>query len=114
MKIYHNPRCRKSREALSLLESHNCKITIIEYLKTPLNKEEMKNLIKMLNLSAFDLIRKEEKVFKENYKNKNLTEDECVELLCQHPILIQRPIIIKDNVAVLGRPPINILALLNK
>ena len=113
MKIYHNPRCRKSREALSLLKSHNCEISIVEYLKTPLNKEEIKNLIKMLNISAFDLIRKEEKVFKENYKNQKLSENECVELLCQYPILIQRPIIIKDNVAVLGRPPINILALLN-
>ena len=68
----------------------------------------------MLNISAFDLIRKNEKIFKEHYKNKKLKEEEYVKILCLHPILIQRPIIVKDNFAVLGRPPINVLDLLNK
>tara|TARA_B100000579_G_scaffold341511_1_gene293367 strand:- start:17776 stop:18132 length:357 start_codon:yes stop_codon:yes gene_type:complete len=114
MKIYHNPRCRKSREALSILESKNCQVEIFEYLKHPPNKKEIKQIIKMLNISAFALIRKGEKIFKENYQHKALTEDQCVDLLCRHPILIERPIIIKDNSAVLGRPPINVLDLLNK
>ena len=112
MKIYHNPRCRKSREALAIIHEHNCELEIVDYLKTPPKKKEIKQIIKLLNISAFDLIRKEEKIFKEGYKNKNLNEEEYIELLCMHPILIQRPIIIKDNSAVLGRPPINVLDLL--
>tara|TARA_B100001250_G_scaffold384703_1_gene379792 strand:- start:13230 stop:13574 length:345 start_codon:yes stop_codon:yes gene_type:complete len=114
MKIYHNPRCRKSRETLSIIQSNNCEVTIVEYLKNPIHKSELKNLIRMLNISVFDLIRKEEKIFKQNYKNQKLTEDECFDLLCRHPILIQRPIVVKDNAAILGRPPINVLDLLNK
>tara|TARA_B100000945_G_C20007864_1_gene424046 strand:+ start:232 stop:576 length:345 start_codon:yes stop_codon:yes gene_type:complete len=114
MKIYHNPRCRKSRETLSIIQSNNCQVTIIEYLKNPLNKSELKNIIRMLNISAFDLIRKEDTLFKKNYKNQKLTEEESLELLCLHPILIQRPIVVKDNEAILGRPPINVLDLLNK
>ena len=114
MKVYHNPRCRKSREVLALLESKKCEVEIVEYLKNPLTASEIKHLIKMLNMSAFDLIRKEEKIFKEHYKNKKLKEEDYVKILCLHPILIQRPIIVKDNFAVLGRPPINVLDLLNK
>ena len=114
MKIYHNPRCRKSRETLSIIQSNNCQVTIIEYLKSPLNKSELKNIISMLNISAFDLIRKEEALFKKNYKNQKLTEEESLDLLSLHPILIQRPIVVKDNEAILGRPPINVLDLLNK
>ena len=114
MKIYHNPRCRKSREALSILQKHNVQVEIVEYLKRKLTKQEIKKILKILNISALDLIRKEEKVFKENYKNKKLTEEDCVNILFSYPILIQRPIVIKDNQGVLGSPPINVLALLNK
>ena len=114
MKIYHNPRCRKSREALSILLDKNIQVEVIEYLKTSLKKDEIWDIVKMLNISAFDLMRKEEKIYKDLYKNKKLTEEECVDILCLHPILIQRPIIIKDNCAVLGRPPINVLDLLDK
>ncbi len=112
MKIYHNPRCRKSREALSILQEHNIPVDIVEYLKQKLTKKEIKNILKILNISALDLIRKEEKIFKENYKNKKLTEEDCINILFSNPILIQRPIIIKDNQGVLGRPPINVLDLL--
>ena len=112
MKIYHNPRCSKSREALSIIIKNNIKVEIIEYLKTPITKEEICKIIKMLGLSASDLVRKEEKLYKELYKDKKMTETECIDLLYKHPILIQRPIVIKDNRAVLGRPPINVLDLL--
>lgn len=112
MKIYHNPKCRKSRETLSIINEHQYQVDIIEYLKNPPTKTEIKRIIKMLSISAFDLIRKEEKLFKEMYKGKNLTEDEYIDILSTHPILIQRPIVIKDNWAVLGRPPINVLDLL--
>ena len=67
-----------------------------------------------MNIPAFDLIRKEEKIYKANYKNKDFTEKEWVEVLHQHPILIQRPIVIKDNVAIIGRPPVNVLDLLKQ
>ena len=112
MKIYHNARCRKSRETLAIINKHNIPVTIIEYLKNPVTKTEIKRIIKLLNISAFDLIRKEEKIFKDMYKDKKMTEDEYLDLLCKYPILIQRPIVIKDSKAVLGRPPINVLDLL--
>jgi len=113
MKIYHNPRCRKSRETLKLNQASKLTFQVIEYLKNPLPKSEIKNLLKMLNMSALELIRKEEKVFKELYRGKSLSEDDYINILCSHPILMQRPIVVKDNCAALGRPPINILDLLN-
>tara|TARA_A100001011_G_C13782200_1_gene623618 strand:- start:111 stop:455 length:345 start_codon:yes stop_codon:yes gene_type:complete len=114
MKIYHNPRCRKSREALAILNDHNINVEIIEYLKTPLTKQNIKSILKKLGCKALDLVRKEEKLFKDLYRGKKLTEEDWVDVLCQNPILIQRPIIMKDNTAVIGRPPINVLDLLNK
>ena len=114
MKIYHNPRCRKSRETLALLVQNGTEPEIIEYLKTPLDRTEIQELLMMLKMTAEQLVRKEEKIYKELYRGKDLTEEEYIGLLCKHPILIQRPIIVKDNMAVVGRPPINILALFNK
>ena len=113
MKIYHNPRCRKSREALHILLENNIKLNVVEYLKNPLTKREIKNILKLLGISAEDLIRKGEQIFKDLYKGKDLSEEEYVNILCLHPILIERPIVVKDNRAVLGRPPINVLDLLD-
>ena len=112
MKIYHNPRCRKSREALSILIQNNIQVEVIEYLKTPITKKELCVIINKLGISASDLVRKEEKLFKELYKDKKMNETEYINILYENPILIQRPIIIKDNRAVIGRPPINVLDLL--
>ena len=111
MKIYHNPRCRKSRETLSILIEKE-KFEIIEYLKNPLKKSEIENILSWLKISAKDLIRKEEKLFKESFKGKELTDAQCLELIHKHPILMQRPIVVKNQSAVLGRPPINVLDLL--
>tara|TARA_Y100001968_G_C19401392_1_gene741203 strand:+ start:573 stop:869 length:297 start_codon:yes stop_codon:yes gene_type:complete len=97
---------------LAILHKNNVNINIIEYLKKPLEKADIKNIINMLGISAFDLIRKDEKVFKEKYKGRHFSEEEWISILCQHPILMQRPIVIKDSVAIIGRPPINVLALL--
>ena len=113
MKIYHNPRCRKSRETLSILIENNVKVEIIEYLKNPLKKSEIKHILSMLKISAKDLIRKEEKLFKESFKGKDLNENQYLDLLYKYPILMQRPIVVKNQSAVLGRPPINVLDLLN-
>ena len=114
MKIYHNPRCRKSRETLQLLLDNNIELEIIEYLKTPLTIKEIENILKILGISAKDLVRKGEQIFKDLYKGKDLAEDEYVHILSLHPILIERPIVVKDNRAVLGRPPINVLDLLDE
>lgn len=104
-KIYHNPRCRKSREALSLLEEQGGDFEVIEYLKTPPNKHELKELLQRLNMSAHDLIRKGEAIYKENYKGKDLSEDEWIDAMVEHPILIERPIIIRADRGVVARPP---------
>lgn len=112
MKIYHNPRCRKSRETLSIINEHNVNVNIVEYLKYPPTKKEIRDIIKMLNIPVLDLVRKEEEIFKKEYKGVTLSTNEWINVLHKNPILIQRPIVIKDSVAIIGRPPINVLDLL--
>ena len=112
MKIYHNPRCRKSRETLEILKTYSKKITVVEYLKTPPSKIEIKQILQMLNIEAKDLIRKGEQEFKENYKGKELTEDEWIDAMVKFPKLIERPIVVSNNKAVIGRPPENVRKLL--
>ena len=104
IKIYHNPRCRKSREGLELLEKSGTKFEVIKYLEDVPSAEELKEIIKFLGIPATDLVRKNEAVWKENYKGKTLTDDETVEAMVQHPKLIERPIVIKGTKAVIGRP----------
>lgn len=112
MKIYHNPRCRKSREGLQLLESSHQDFEIIDYLNNPPTEKELTDILKMLGLNPIQLVRKNETVWKENYKNKELTDAEIVRAMCENPKLIERPIVISGNKAVLGRPPENIEVLL--
>jgi len=109
--IYHNPRCAKSRHALSLLEKKEKVINIIEYLKTPPNENELANLLKMLGMNAEEIVRKGESLYKEKYKGKNLTDKQWIKILANNPILIERPIIVKGKKAVLGRPPQNVSSL---
>ncbi len=113
IEIYHNPRCRKSREALTLLNEQGAKIEIKEYLKEPPTFDELKSVIKKLNITPLELIRKGESIFKENYKGKDLGDDEWIQVMVENPILIERPIAISGNNAVIGRPPENVLGLLN-
>ena len=112
MKIYHNPRCRKSRETLQLIEESGTEPQIIEYLKTPPTKAELKKLLKMLGLSAEQLIRKGEAEYKENYKGKKLSEEEWIDAMIKYPKLMERPIVVEGDKAILGRPPENVKALL--
>lgn len=112
MKIYHNPRCSKSRQTLAILEEKAVNVEIIEYLKDIPTTEELSELIKKLNISPEELVRKSEKDFKENFKGKTLTDKEWVEAMIEFPKLIERPIVVKNNKAVLGRPPENVLNLL--
>ncbi len=113
MKIYHNPRCRKSREGVQYLTNKGVKFEIIEYLKDNLSKETIQILLNKLNITALELIRKNEKIWKENYKDKSLSEKELVEVLHKEPKLIERPIIESENLAVIGRPKENIDSLFN-
>jgi arsenate reductase len=112
MEILHNPRCRKSREGLKILEESGQSFTVIEYLKQPLSKEELDDLLKKLDMNAIDLVRKTEKDWKENFKGKELTHDEVIEAMLTYPKLIERPIVISGDKAVVGRPPEKILGLL--
>lgn len=107
--IYHNVRCSKSREACSILEEKGIKPEVVEYLKTPLSETELKALLKKLNMKAEEIVRKSEDLYKEKYKGKKLSETEWVKVLVKNPILIERPIFVNGNKAVIGRPPERVL-----
>lgn len=102
--IYHNPRCAKSREALALIQEHGEEVEIIEYLKDTPTKKQLTDLIKLLGVKPINLVRIKEETFKP-YKGKQLSDKEVIDLMVQFPVLIERPIVIKGNKAVIGRPP---------
>ena len=111
--IYHNPKCSKSRKALEIIRSKNIEPTIILYLINKLSKTEVKKLLSKLGLSIRDILRTGEDEYKNhNLKNENLTDDKLIDFLIKFPKLLQRPIVVKDNKAVIGRPPENILDVL--
>lgn len=103
--IYHNPRCGKSREGLSIVENSNLKFEIIKYLETPPSAQELKEIIRKLNIKPIDLVRVKESVWIENFKGKTLTDEEIIAAMAKFPILIERPIVVNNQKAVLGRPP---------
>ncbi|WP_430927378.1 arsenate reductase (glutaredoxin) [Polaribacter marinivivus] len=109
IKIYHNPRCRKSREGLQILENSEKEFEIIKYLEDIPSEEELAKIIKKLNINPIQLVRKNEKVWKENFKGKDLSDHEIVKAMIENPKLIERPIVINNNKAVIGRPPETIL-----
>ena len=110
--IYHNPRCSKSKQALSLLESKGNKPIVVEYLKNPLTTEQLSQIINELNIKPIDLVRKSESIWKENYKGKELSDDELIEAMISNPKLIERPIVSSSKGTVVGRPPENVLSVL--
>jgi len=110
--IYHNPRCRKSRETLSIIEQSGEDFEIVEYLKNSLNQEELKALLDKLQMQPVELLRKGEAVWREKYKGKALEEDQVLMAMVEHPKLIERPIVVKGKSAILGRPPENVRNLL--
>lgn len=112
MKIYHNPRCRKSRETLDMIRSAGVEPEIIEYLKTPPGAGELKEILRMLDMRPEDIIRKHEDIFKQNFKGKMHSDDEWIDILVDNPKLIERPIVVQGTRAVLGRPPQNVKSLL--
>ncbi len=101
--IYHNPRCSKSRCALETLTEKGEEVEVIEYLKTPLTKKILKNLLMKLNMKPIDIIRVNEDVFKKNFKGKNFTDDEWIQILIENPVLLQRPIVVSEYKAEIMR-----------
>ena len=111
--IYHNPRCSKSRQALQLLREAGIEPTIVEYLKTPLEKDVLKNISQLLGLRPKDFVRKTEKDFKDNYLSKSLEDDDKIlEAMSLLPKIIERPIVVSGQEAVIGRPPENVQKLI--
>ncbi len=109
LKIYHNPRCSKSRKTLQLIKDAGAEVEIIEYLKTPPSEDELRKLITNLNLPIEYLIRKNEEIYKTEFKGKNLTDDEWIKALVENPKLIERPIVVnEEGEVILGRPPENV------
>ena len=109
--IYHNPKCAKSRETLKLLEERGVKPRIIEYLKTQPSQTELTRLLKMLGLTPGQLVRRKELEYKRAKLDK-ATDAEILRAMIAHPILIERPIVVADGKAALGRPPQNVLKIL--
>jgi len=107
--IYHNPRCRKSREALEILETKKVDYKIIKYLDIPISEEKLDKIIKLLKINPIELIRKNEPIWIENFKHHEFTHEELIKVMTKYPKLIERPIVINGNKAVIGRPPTKIL-----
>lgn len=112
MEIYHNPRCTKSRQALQLLKDKGANFEVREYLKESLTFDELSILIKKLNISPEQLLRKNEAIYKEHFKGKTLSYDEWIQAMIDYPKLMERPIVVKGNKAVIGRPTEKLLDLL--
>ncbi|NLN25290.1 MAG: arsenate reductase (glutaredoxin) [Bacteroidetes bacterium] len=110
--LYHNPRCSKSREALEILNEKGEEVNVIHYLKTPPTTDELRNLISLLKIKPIELIRTQEAEWKENFKDKNLSDDELIEAMIAFPKLIERPIVVKNSKAIIGRPPQKIIDIL--
>ena len=111
--IYHNPRCSKSRQTLSLIQERGYSPQIIEYLNTPLGITEISRILSLLQMEPRELFRKKETKYKElNLSDPNLTRDQLIEAMVKNPILIERPIVVVGNKAVIGRPPEEALTIL--
>ena len=104
IKIYHNPRCTKSRQGIAFLEENNKEFQVVKYLENPLSKEQLTEIISILNIKPIELVRKTEKVWKELFKGKELSDNQIIEAMVNHPKLIERPIAIHGNKGAIGRP----------
>ena len=111
--IYHNPKCTKSRQTLELLRSRDIEPVIVEYLKDPPDRTTLKKILRMLKMQPRDLMRKQEDIYKEaGLDRKNLSDDALISAMIKHPILIERPIVLANGKAAIGRPPENVLEIL--
>ena len=113
VKIYHNPRCSKSRQAMQLLQEHDIEPEVIEYLNNPPDKTTLRKILKQLGLSPRDLMRCKENEYKDNHlDDPSLTDDQLIDAMLKYPKLIERPIVITDKGAAIGRPPEKVLEVL--
>ena len=110
--IYHNPRCTKSRNTLGLLQERGLEPRVVEYLKDPPSRSELKELLAKLKLTPEQLVRKGEEIYKAKYAGRKLTDAQWIDAMLGDPILIERPIVVSGERAVIGRPPENVLQLL--
>lgn len=108
IKIYHNPRCRKSREGLQILEQSGKEFEVRKYLEDIPSKDELRDILNCLGITAENLVRKNEPIWKEKYRNRLLTDEDILNAMIENPKLIERPIVIKNNKAIIGRPTENI------
>ena len=113
VKIYHNTRCGKSRTALKLLLDAGLEVEVIEYLKTPLSSTQIQVLVTALGIKPYDLIRRGEKIFKEHYKDAHSDTIDWLQAMVDHPVLVERPIIKKEGLTVIGRSPESIQKMLS-
>lgn len=104
IKIYHNARCSKSREGLCFIENLNQPFEVINYLENPLTYNELKDIITILGIKPIELVRTKETIWKENFKDQNLTDEAIIQAMVDHPKLIERPIVINNKKAVVARP----------
>jgi len=105
IKIYHNPRCRKSREGLEIVEQSGKDFEVIKYLEDIPTKTELIAIVNLLDISPEQLIRKNEAIWKDNYRGKELSDEDIIDAMLEHPKLIERPIVLNGKKAVIGRPP---------
>jgi len=112
MIIYHNPRCSKSQQTLQLCEEAGSEIEVVEYLKTPLDEVILRDLLKKLDKSVHEVVRTKEEVYSQLNLSSESTEEEIIAAIIKYPVLLERPIVVKDDKAVIGRPPENVKALL--
>ncbi|MCM8627615.1 arsenate reductase (glutaredoxin) [Accumulibacter sp.] len=113
IRIYHNRRCSKSRAACQLIADAGVPAEVIDYLQHPPDREELRKLLGKLGMSPAQIVRRGEVVFREHYAGRSLTDEEWLDALVAHPILIERPIVVRGNRAVVGRPPEKVLELLD-
>ena len=113
VRIYHNPRCSKSRQTLQLLEEHSAAPQVVEYLKTPPDADTLSDLLDLLGLEPRELMRKREKEYQESgADNTDLSREQLIRLMVQYPKLIERPIVVSNGKAAIGRPPESVLDIL--
>jgi arsenate reductase (glutaredoxin) len=110
--VFHKPNCSTCQQTMGLLKGSGCELDVVEYLETPPTESELKAVLKKLKIPAEALVRKKEKLYKEKYEGKKISEAQWIKIMTKNPILIERPIIIMGNKAVIGRPPEKVLELI--